>query len=193
MEPRMKQIPPEYDIFLKYQYRDRDIGGYCNAYVYGCCEIHIGCAKIQTSNDTYLLSYQSIPIETEIKIDPQGSNCPGLGELMSNSVNHCSINQACDMVRQFPHNSPVEYYDNLISSNMYNESGKEEYTCLRNMIDDYNKVDPHKFYVLLVFGNILLFVIMSFTCIMIDKENSQKKGNSQKKEKRELRINQSNV
>ena len=76
---------------------------------------------------------------------------------------------------------------------MYNESGKEEYTCLRNMIDDYNKVDPHKFYILLVFGNMLLFVIMSFTCIMIDKENSQKKGNSQKKEKRELRINQSNV
>jgi hypothetical protein len=70
---------------------------------------------------------------------------------------------------------------------MYNESGKEEYTCLRNMIDDYNKGDPHKFYILLVFGNILLFVIMLFTCIMIDKENSQKK------EKRELRINQSNV
>ena len=59
MESRMKQIPPEYDIFLKYQYRDRDIGGYCNAYVYGCCEIHIDCAKIQTSNDTYLLSYST--------------------------------------------------------------------------------------------------------------------------------------
>jgi len=101
-------IPYKYDAYLKPHHYDRTS---CGSYLYGCCEIYIDCVK---------QAYVVAPVMDVVKLDPEGGNCMGLGEIIEAineggpSNGNCIINGQCDMARQLPND------DNVSSGIYYN-------------------------------------------------------------------------
>jgi len=142
------EVPSKYDTYLKRNHYDRTS---CGSYVYGCCEIYIDCVK---------QDYTVVPV-LEAKLDPEGGNCMGLGEIIEaingdsgSSNGNCIINGQCDMVRQFPNGN----YDNMSSIYYHTPAVDGHCPTGEDLIEMYMSLG--KFYYAKLYWVLIAFILL---------------------------------
>ena len=211
-------FPSEYDHLLKYDYKEENSHS-CDSYIYGCCEIHASCILYKdgleidvvgssyNESKTYTMSYNSITVPNEVKVDERGSNCPGIRVLTSaaypddpydcGEFGCCELNTRCDMLRQFPYDNEYRQYFYMMNQDDSNyidiqKKDREGYNCppdtdiVKGMINIHTSVDM-KFPIYLAVFTIAVIdtIYISLVC--------SKMGRDQKDEERKTMIARSEV